>query len=452
VGDGKSTEALYQEVKQTRRPVMTFQAGDTPREGSSAWPPETLVGLPLLDRTRFLGVLCVDSGSRPVSAEDEYLAFAETVASVAALALTNARTHTRMLEAARLSEDFGRVLDLKLVLDRALQRIVELTRAEQGFLLIRNAHSGELEVWGGKDRTGTHIAETGEQFLSKKIVMAVAGTGEAMLADNVAALDEFDDAEGSVVQFGLTSILCVPIRSRKQTLGVVYLENRLLQGVFAEEDKRLVQLVADRAGMAIENAKLYQQERETLRALANAVEARDAGTSLHVQRVSQHAVAVGRKLGLSEEALAHLEQSALLHDVGKIGIPDRVLLKAGALDDDEWRMMRSHPQLGLAIVGPVVLPKAVREGILYHQEAYDGSGYPFGIEGELIPLFGRIIAVVDAFDAMVADRPYRKARSPEEATAELERCAGSKFDPEVVLAFLEVLSRNEPTSSSKGRR
>lgn len=436
--DQSATRALFEEVKNNRRPAVTFTSLDTLTDDSSFWRLGSVVGLPLLDRSRFLGVLCLASDSRRIKLEGEHQAFIEAVAAIAALALTNARAHGRMLEAERLSSDFANVLDIDQVLERALARIVELTRAEQGFLLLRNTH-GELEVRAGKDRKGRQLPESGQRFLSLKIVKTVAETGEAVLSDNVAEMSEFDDEEGSVVQFGLTSILCVPIRSGKHVIGVVYLENRLLQGVFEDEDKRLVQLVADRAGSAFETAKLYQQEREILRALANAVEARDTGTSSHVQRVSHYALAVGQCLGLSNDELMQLEQSALLHDIGKIGIPDRVLLKQGPLSDEEWEKMREHPQLGLGIVGPVALPQAVRDGILYHQEAWDGSGYPFGVSGDDIPLFGRIIAVVDAFDAMTTNRPYRKGRSAQEAAEELDRCAGTQFDPEIVLAFLTVL-------------
>ena len=436
--DHSATRALFEEVKSTRRPVVTFAMGANADDDSSFWRIGSLVGLPLLDQSRFLGVLCLESASKRVKLEGEHLAFIETVAAIAALALTNARAHARMFEAERLSEDFGNILDIDLVLDRALSRIVELTRAEQGFLVVRSA-DGTLEVRAGKDRKGRQLPESGQRFLSQKIVQSVAETGEAVLSDNVGEMSEFDDEEGSVVQFGLTSILCVPIRARTTTIGVVYLENRLLQGVFGDEEKRLVQLVADRAGMAFETAKLYQQEREILRALANAVEARDTGTSSHVQRVSHYALAVGQCLGLTNEELMQLEQSSLLHDIGKIGIPDRVLLKQGPLSDEEWEMMREHPQLGLGIVGPVALPQNVRDGILYHQEGWDGSGYPFGLSGNAIPLFGRIIAVVDAFDAMTTNRPYRKGRTVKEAAAELDRCAGGQFDPEIVLAFLTVL-------------
>lgn len=434
-----STEML-DSLRRSHKPVVTF-VGDTgsPDGDSTFWRLGSMVGLPLMDRHRFLGALILDSERKRANLEGENLLFMEAVAATASLALTNARSRARMVEAALVSEDFGTLLDLHDMFDRALHRIVEFTRAEQGFLIVRNEESDLMELWGGIDRKGKPVDEPSHQFLSRRVIRNVINTGEAMLSDNVAEQDDFDDTLGSVVAMGLTSILCVPIRFRKQVLGVVFLQNRALEGAFDDEDRRLVQLVADRAGVAIENAKLYKQEREIVRALANAVEARDLGTSTHVQRVSEYAVAVGRRLSLPEESLSDLEQSAMLHDVGKIGIPDRVLLKGGPLSGDEWTLMQTHPELGLGIVRPVSLPKRVTDGILYHQEAWDGSGYPHKLAGEDIPLFGRIIAVVDAYDAMTTDRPYRKAMTPAQAASELDRCAGVKFDAEVVLALLEHL-------------
>lgn len=446
--DLHASKEMLDALRRSHKPVVTFVGDAGSAEGDSTfWRLGSMVGLPLMDRHRFLGALILDSERKRANLEGENLIFMEAVAATASLALTNARSRARMVEAARVSEDFGTLLDLHDMFDRALQRIVEFTRAEQGFLIVRNEESGHMELWDGLDRQGKRIDEPSNQFLSRRVVRDVIRSGEAMLSDNVAEQDNYDDTLGSVVAMGLTSILCVPIRFRKQVLGVVFLQNRALEAAFDDEDKRLVQLVADRAGVAIENAKLYKQEREIVRALANAVEARDLGTSTHVQRVSEYAVAVGRRLGLAGEQLSDLEQSAMLHDVGKIGIPDRILLKTGPLSPEEWGLMQTHPQMGLGIVRPVSLPKDVTDGILYHQEAWDGSGYPHGVAGDDIPLFGRIIAVVDAYDAMTTDRPYRKAMTPAAAAAELDRCAGIKFDAEVVLAFMEHL--REPNAGEK---
>jgi HD-GYP domain-containing protein (c-di-GMP phosphodiesterase class II) len=435
------------ELRKSKRPVVSVRLDPRAHESdSSFWRRGSVVGIPLVDGDRFLGAVCLDSETQRAAFGPDALAFVETVAAVCALALASARARTRMLEAARMSEDLGSVLDLRTVLDRALGRIVELTRAEQGFLVIRDDETGRLQLWGAKDVRGKSMSEPGQRFLSEQIVGKVLETGEAVLSDNVAGESDLGEAR-SVIQFGLASILCVPIRSKKAIHGAVYLENRFEKGVFDEEDGRLVQLLADRAGMAIDNARLYDQQRQIVQALANAVEARDQTTSTHVQRVSQYAVAVGRRLGLAEERLATLEQSAMLHDIGKIGIPDRVLLKPGGLDDEEWELMRSHPQLGHDIVGPVRLPAEVKAGILHHQESWDGTGYPTGLAGDRIPLFSRIIAVVDAYDAMVADRPYRGAMSRSLAASEIDRCAGTKFDPDVVMAFLEVLEAEERRST-----
>lgn len=443
--DLHASKEMLDTLRSTHKPVVTFVGDTGSADDSTFWRLGSMVGLPLMDRHRFLGALILDSERRRANLEGENMLFMEAVAATASLALTNARSRARMVEAARLSEDFGTLLDLHDMFDRALHRIVEFTRAEQGFLLVLNEESRQMELWGGIDRSGRPVAEPEQQFLSRRIIRSVIHTGEAILSDNVAEQKSYDDTLGSVIAMGLTSILCVPIRFRKQVLGVVFLQNRALEAAFDDEDRRLVQLVADRAGVAIENAKLYKQEREIVRALANAVEARDLGTSTHVQRVSEYAVAVGRLLGLPEDSLSDLEQSAMLHDVGKIGIPDRILLKNGPLTQDEWGVMQTHPQLGLGIVRPVTLPQRVTDGILYHQEAWDGSGYPHGLAGEDIPLFGRIIAVVDAYDAMTTDRPYRKAMTPQQALAELDRCAGVKFDPEVVMALIEHLrARKNP--------
>jgi len=402
-----------------------------------------VVGLPLIDKARFVGALYLDnvsSGSRAFGDHDR--SFLAVVAEIASLALANARSRTRMAEASRLSEDFGTMLDTDQVLERLLERIVKLTNAEQGFLLLHERERDGLKVWGGRDRAGKAIHDAREQLISRNIVERVASSGEAYLAENVSTDRDFD-ASKSIAGYGLQSVLCVPVRSQGAVLGVLYLENRALEGVFDEEDSRLVQLMADRAGMGVDNARLFAQTRATVHTLANAVEARDLTTSTHVQRVSTLAMEVGRRLGLSEHDLRELEQSAILHDVGKIGIPDGILLKPGKLDAPEWDTMRTHPQLGVRIVHPVGYTRAVTAGILCHHEAFDGSGYPQGLSGRQIPLFGRIIAIVDVYDALISDRPYKKGFSQPDALDILEKGRGSKFDPRVLDAFLEVIREEE---------
>jgi len=175
-----------------------------------------------------------------------------------------------------------------------------------------------------------------------------------------------------------------------------------------------------------------------VQALASAVEAKDAYTGGHLARVTAYGVEACRALGGGLAATPGLEQAFLLHDLGKIGVPDAVLNKVGPLTDEEWALMREHPAIGLRILEGVPHMDVVRAVVYSHHERWDGAGYPDGLAGEAIPLGARIVAVADAFDAMTAARPYSTPRTPHEALEELRRCAGAQFDPAVVVAFCEA--------------
>ncbi|UCC83700.1 MAG: response regulator [Gemmatimonadota bacterium] len=182
-----------------------------------------------------------------------------------------------------------------------------------------------------------------------------------------------------------------------------------------------------------------------LQALAAAIEARDRYTGGHLDRVSKYALATGTELGLDERAMWSLWLGSLFHDVGKLAIPDAILNKPGPLTEEEYEEMKRHPELGVEIIQRIsfLLPAAL--AILHHQERWDGNGYPGGLKGERISIEGRILAVADAFDAMLTDRPYRKALTEGYALSELERCAGSQFDPGVVRAFMQAMDKGFPS-------
>src|SRR4030095_15330756 len=184
--------------------------------------------------------------------------------------------------------------------------------------------------------------------------------------------------------------------------------------------------------------KLYLNYRATLRALAAALEARDVETKGHSDRVVSYCVRLGKQIGLNDRELITLENGALLHDIGKIGVPDGILLKRGALTEEEWHHMRRHVEYGAQILRGIDFLEGASEIVAQHHERYDGSGYPCRREGDQICLGARIFAVADAVDAMTSDRPYRAARSLDDAADELIRCAGAHFDPVVVKAFTEV--------------
>ena len=204
--------------------------------------------------------------------------------------------------------------------------------------------------------------------------------------------------------------------------------------------------------------ELYRQERErsheleraledlnasyltTMETLATLVETRDVGTRQHLDRTREGALALAQLIDPELASRPETAHGFLLHDIGKVGIPDGVLMKRGPLTRTEWAVMRTHPVVGAEIVSQIRFLGDAVDVIRFHHERFDGSGYPQGLVGREIPLAARIFSVVDAYDAMISDRPYRKARSPEAAISEIARCSGTHFDPEVVEAFLILMA------------
>jgi response regulator RpfG family c-di-GMP phosphodiesterase len=177
---------------------------------------------------------------------------------------------------------------------------------------------------------------------------------------------------------------------------------------------------------------------QTLWSLVAALDAREHETSDHSQRVVRYTLAIGRRIGIPERDLPALGRGALLHDIGKIGVPDAILLKPAKLTEEEWTEMRKHPQIGFDILKSIQFLGTSAEMVLCHQERIDGRGYPRGLAGEAIPIFARIFAIADTFDAMTTNRPYRRALPREAAFAEIKRCTGTQFDPRCAEVFLSM--------------
>jgi putative nucleotidyltransferase with HDIG domain len=177
--------------------------------------------------------------------------------------------------------------------------------------------------------------------------------------------------------------------------------------------------------------------------LSRAIEARDPYTRGHSARVTQLAEAIARRLGWDDGRLASLRVGGPLHDIGKLALSDDVLCKEGGLDEEEFEQIREHPKIGAKILLRFAAYREALPYVLYHHERWDGNGYPTGKAGDEIPLEARLLAVADAFDAMTSDRPYRRALTHAEALAEVERCAGTQFDPEIARIFLEVFGEEQ---------
>jgi response regulator RpfG family c-di-GMP phosphodiesterase len=262
----------------------------------------------------------------------------------------------------------------------------------------------------------------------------------------VVMLTAFGDTEAAVecLRNGAADYLLKPpkvtelIRAIERALGRRRLE--LARTKYRRSlENRVREKTAELSRALSELEATYSQ---TLWSLVAALDAREHETGNHSQRVVRYCLAIARRIGLPERDLPDLGRGALLHDIGKIGVPDAILLKPGALDASEWREMRRHPQIGYEILRSIHFLAASAEMVLCHQERFDGGGYPRGLAGEQIPVGARIFAIADTYDAMTSDRPYRKALPAEAARAEISRCAGTQFDPRCADAFLSM-SREE---------
>jgi putative nucleotidyltransferase with HDIG domain len=211
---------------------------------------------------------------------------------------------------------------------------------------------------------------------------------------------------------------------------------------FTTGDLQSLSIISSKAASAIENSRLYDQLEtaylSTIRALANAVEARDCCTRGHTERVTHIAEVMARHMGWSEEQMKWLTIGATLHDIGKIGVPDCILNKPGPLDHEEYEVMRQHPEMGARMLDGIPFLKPILPYVLYHHERWDGSGYPRGLKVNEIPLEGRLLAIADTVDAVLSNRPYRKANTPEKAIEELTRFKGVQFDPVLTDMFIDL--------------
>ena len=238
------------------------------------------------------------------------------------------------------------------------------------------------------------------------------------------------------------SELSVPILVDGGVWGVLNIEGSE-RGAFGDADVVLVEAIAASIGSALHRASLVEELEgafsTTLALLTSTVEAKDDYTASHGQDVAELAEQVALQIGLSESDARDVRLAAMLHDIGKIAVPSEILLKPGPLTDDEWVVMRSHAAVGGDLVARISAFAHLATAVRASHERWDGAGYPDGLAGQSIPLAARIISACDTYDAIVTDRPYRPARSPEEAFVELQRVAGSQLDPDVVRAVVQKL-------------
>ncbi|MCI0519772.1 MAG: HD domain-containing protein [Chloroflexi bacterium] len=327
-----------------------------------------------------------------------------------------------------------------------LDQVITLLKVDAACIWIYDApqHILEFAVERG---LGLNRSRLASQRLDRSLA------GKAARQRGLVHISDLHEAEpddmSPAVGRGFTAYLAAPLLAKGQIQGVLEVYHRAPLQPDAEWIEFLETLAGD-AAIAIDNAALFNKLQRsntdlavaydrTLEGWSRALELRDHEIEGHSQRVTNLAVRLGREIGLNDADLLHLRRGALLHDIGKMGVPDQILHKPGPLDDDEWVIMRRHPQFAEGMLAPIPYLKPALDIPLYHHEKWDGSGYPYGLKGALIPLATRVFALVDVWDALLSERPYRPAWSHEQTLDYIQTQSGVHFDPAVVAAFIKLL-------------
>ena len=343
--------------------------------------------------------------------------------------------------------------DLKATILHALKVAVSETGATCGYVML-----------GDEEQRGPLVTEAafsvdGEFEFPEVLDYGFGLSGYvAKMGQPVAVSDDAGEHRGfDGVTAGVKSAISLPLMTRggtfagksagEQALGVLTVLCTKRTAAFTGEDLDLLQALTSMISSAVSNARMEERQHatfvRTLESLATALEARDVYTQGHSQRVCEVSLLLGERMGFGPEAVEELRIGTVLHDIGKIGVPDEILNKRARLTDQEFAVMKQHPVIGYEICKPLMLSDGVLMIIRNHHEKLDGSGYPDGLKGGELPLSLRIVCVADAFDAMSSSRPYRGVMTQESVLAELSKCAGTQFDPVIVEALKELLHQEK---------
>jgi len=345
----------------------------------------------------------------------------------------------------QLSQILNSTLDHQEVRRRAIEAATKLMKAEAGSLLLIDEAKQQLyfEVaLGDREEEIKRITLS----LGEGIAGWVAQNGEPLIVNAPEKDPRFFKGVDERTDFKTRNLMCVPVKVKEKVIGVLEAINKKEGKGFDQEDLALLTSLADQVAIALDNARLYQELEEMFfqmaESLADAIEKRDPYTGGHTQRVTAYSLAIARSLQLKPQEKKWLKITSTLHDIGKIGIEDQILNKPERLSHEEFDIIKRHSDIGAEIIEHIRQLREIVPGVKYHHEQISGRGY-HGLRGEDIPIFAKIVAVADTFDAMTTDRPYRKAMEREAAIEELRRCSGTQLDKDVVDAFIQAYQKGE---------
>ncbi len=410
-----------------------------------------LVLTPIITRDKTVGFLCVNFDRIPP--DHRVLAIIEGIARQLGVAHDSGRlyqeTQNKSIELARSLETLKvlydidtkvlSTLDREEVLTAAVSQLRRVVPADIACVLLLDEDNSSLRFhygWCMGSKKGDLMT------LEQCTGAATLKTGMTMVRNNLAGEACLSDFDKALFDGGIRSDLFVPIICKGNGVGLLQVGSFRVAG-YTREDITTIERLSCQIGIALENARLLSDVEEmfinVVTALSSAIDAKSPWTKGHSERVTNFALMIADQMGLSQEEKDKLKLAGLLHDIGKIGTYDVILDKPDKLTDEEFELVKKHPDAGADILQPIKQFKDIIPLIRYHHERWDGKGYPAGLSGSDIPLLARILCIADSCDSMTADRPYRPAPGYEFAVAEFRRCGGTQFDPEIVEAFLDVI-------------
>jgi response regulator RpfG family c-di-GMP phosphodiesterase len=366
------------------------------------------------------------------------------------------RENTRLRLLVPLFE-VGKTLLSELHLNALLDKVTEvsLNETHSDLASVILLESSGRPVLKSLARSGEGWPEKAYREAMEVMVRSVLGGKSPVIVTGSGVTDQ--RMRKMIGPLGIDAMVAMPLVSKDKVVGFLILCKKGSGRQFRQSEIDLISVLSGQAAIAIENAMLFEEVEkknkklqdhyfESVKALAQAIEEKDSVTGSHGDRLENYALSIADRFGLTEQEKISLRYASALHDIGKIGVSEAVLKKAGRLTPEEYAEMKTHPSRGGNILREVRFLDAVIPIIYYHHEQFDGNGYPEGLKGEAIPIGSRIVAVLDAFDAMTSDRPYRKRLSTEVAIRELKKYSGIQFDPNVVDAFVEVFQQSPQTA------
>jgi HD-GYP domain-containing protein (c-di-GMP phosphodiesterase class II) len=418
----------------------------------------TVICVPMRIKGKMIGAIYVDRQSINENFTPSDLEMVMSLAAQAAGAIENARLHQEWVDKSKrlemlngLSKTISGSLEMEEVLDLIVKMTLEVSRAERGFLFLLDDDRRRLICRAARD-TKRSLPLDEDHEISQSICTKVLQTGEA---ENVADAmnDEEFQFQQSIMALNLRMVMCVPIFAKGVIIGLLYVDSQAVVNAFGDKDLDLLSAIAGHASVAIENAKLHTKTQKLaedlkktfysfVQALGASIDTKHPLTAGHSWRVTEYSVRLAKRIGLPEEEVENIRIAGLLHDVGKIGTPDAILMKPGSFTNEEYEIMKMHVVHTKEILDTIHFPEAqshIPAMAGAHHEKWDGKGYPNKQAGEDIPFGGRILALGDVFDAITSKRDYREAMPLSQALNIIRQGIGSHFDPALGPEFIKMI-------------